>query len=115
VVLRLLWEPHTKLLRRSHWSYVFMAITTPVLPPAPTPQLLRDVNTTLSVIKKLSGDPYGCETSRLPHFLDNRLTDGGEVVSLTPRAPFNPTKIPGTHFCQRFSRSPGHGVAGRIR
>jgi hypothetical protein len=23
--------------------------------------------------------PYGCETSRLPHFLDNRLTDGGEV------------------------------------
>jgi hypothetical protein len=27
--------------------------------------------------------PYGCETSRLPHFLDNRLTDGGEVVSPT--------------------------------
>jgi hypothetical protein len=25
----------------------------------------------------------GFETSRLPHFLDNRLTDGGEVVSLT--------------------------------
>jgi hypothetical protein len=24
------------------------------------------------------GGPYGCETSRLPHFLDNRLTDGGE-------------------------------------
>jgi hypothetical protein len=21
--------------------------------------------------------PYGCETSRLPHFLDNRITDGG--------------------------------------
>jgi hypothetical protein len=30
----------------------------------------------------------GCETSRLPHFLDNRLTDGGEVVSLTRRPPF---------------------------
>jgi hypothetical protein len=28
--------------------------------------------------------PWGFETSRLlPHFLDNRLTDGGEVVSLT--------------------------------
>jgi hypothetical protein len=27
----------------------------------------------------------GRETSRLPHFLDNRLTDGGEVVSLTHR------------------------------
>jgi hypothetical protein len=25
------------------------------------------------------GDPQGCETSRLPHFLDNRLTDGGEI------------------------------------
>jgi hypothetical protein len=24
-------------------------------------------------------------TSRLPHFLENRLTDGGEVVSLTRR------------------------------
>jgi hypothetical protein len=27
--------------------------------------------------------PQNCYTSRLPHFLDNRLTDGGEVVSLT--------------------------------
>jgi hypothetical protein len=25
------------------------------------------------------GGPQGCETSRLPHFLDNRLTDGSEV------------------------------------
>jgi hypothetical protein len=43
--------------------------------------------------------PYGCETSRLPHFLDSRLTDGGEVVSLTHQLPFTPRKIPGTHFC----------------
>jgi hypothetical protein len=34
--------------------------------------------------------PYGCETSRLPHFLDTRLTDGGEVVSLTSWPPFTP-------------------------
>jgi hypothetical protein len=27
------------------------------------------------------GGPQGCETSRLPYFLDNRLTDGGEVVT----------------------------------
>jgi hypothetical protein len=43
--------------------------------------------------------PYGCETSRLPHFLDNQLADGGEVVSPTGRLPFTPRKIPGTHFC----------------
>jgi hypothetical protein len=45
------------------------------------------------------GGPQGCETWRLPHFLDNRLTDGGEVVSLTRRPLFTPQKIPGTHFC----------------
>jgi hypothetical protein len=31
-------------------------------------------------------------------FLDNRLTDGGEV-SLTRRPLFTPRKISGTHFC----------------
>jgi hypothetical protein len=25
--------------------------------------------------------PYVCETSRLPSFLDNRFTDGGEVAA----------------------------------
>jgi hypothetical protein len=34
--------------------------------------------------------PLGCETSKLPHFLHNRLTDGGEVVSRTRRPPFTP-------------------------
>jgi hypothetical protein len=29
--------------------------------------------------------PLGCETSRLPHFLQNRLIDGREVVSRTRR------------------------------
>jgi hypothetical protein len=45
------------------------------------------------------GSPHGCETSRLPHFLDSRLTDSGEVVSLARRPPVTPRKIPGTHFC----------------
>jgi hypothetical protein len=36
------------------------------------------------------GDSKGRETSRLPHFLDNRLKDGGEVVSLTGRPTFTP-------------------------
>jgi hypothetical protein len=43
--------------------------------------------------------PEGCETSRLPHFLDNRLTNGGEVVSSTRPPPFTPRKIPRTNFC----------------
>jgi hypothetical protein len=37
--------------------------------------------------------PYGCETSRLPQFLDNRLSDGCEVVSLKRRPPFTPEKF----------------------
>jgi hypothetical protein len=38
-------------------------------------------------------------TSRLPHFLDNGLKDGGEVVIPTRRPPFTPRKIPGINFC----------------
>jgi hypothetical protein len=45
------------------------------------------------------GGRQGFETSRLPHFLDNRLRDSGEVVSLTCRPLSNPRKILGTHFC----------------
>jgi hypothetical protein len=44
------------------------------------------------------GGPNCCETWRLPHFLGNRLTDGGKVVNLTRRPLFNPRKILGTHF-----------------
>jgi hypothetical protein len=59
--------------------------------------------------------PYSCETSRLPHFLDNRLTDDGKVVILTRQPPFTRRKIPRTHFSQRPSRHQGHSAAGRIR
>jgi hypothetical protein len=34
--------------------------------------------------------PLGCETLRVLHYLDNRLTDGSKVVSLTRRQPFTP-------------------------
>jgi hypothetical protein len=44
------------------------------------------------------GGPQECETSRLPHCLDNRLTDGDKVVSFKHRPPFNPMKISNTHF-----------------
>jgi hypothetical protein len=37
------------------------------------------------------GGPQACESSRFPHFLDSRLTDGGDVVNLTRlRATFYP-------------------------
>jgi hypothetical protein len=45
------------------------------------------------------GGPWGCKTSRLAHFLDSRLTDGVEVVSLTRRPLSTPRKIPDIHFC----------------
>jgi hypothetical protein len=38
------------------------------------------------------------ETSRLPHFLDGRLTNAGEVVSLARLPRFVPRKISGTHL-----------------
>jgi hypothetical protein len=36
------------------------------------------------------GGLQSCEKSRLPHCLDNRLRDGGEVVGLTRRPRFTP-------------------------
>jgi hypothetical protein len=40
-----------------------------------------------------SGGPLGFEISKLPHFLENRFTDGGEVVSLTTQPPLPPGKF----------------------
>jgi hypothetical protein len=34
----------------------------------------------------------------LPHLLDNRLTDGGEVVGITLLSLFTARKIPGTYL-----------------
>jgi hypothetical protein len=39
------------------------------------------------------GGVLGCKTSRIPHFLDNRLIDGGEVVIMTRRPRFIHRKI----------------------
>jgi hypothetical protein len=51
---------------------------------------------------------------RIPHCLDNRLTDGDEVVSPTHRPRSTPQKhfsVSDTHFCQRLSepQSPDTG------
>jgi hypothetical protein len=66
-------------------------------------QEVRTSNLGSNKVKKISvtshEGPQGRETSRLPHFLDNQLTDGGEVVSLIRRPPFTPRKVPSTHFC----------------
>jgi protoheme ferro-lyase len=52
-----------------------------------------------SVLLTSHGGPKGCEMSRLTHFLDNWLTDGGKVVSLMSRSHSTPLKDYITHFC----------------
>jgi hypothetical protein len=48
-------------------------------------------------------------------FLDNRLTDGGEVVSLTRRPPFTPQEDSWYSFLLEAESTQGHSAAGRIR
>jgi hypothetical protein len=49
----------------------------------------------------------GLERSRIPHFLDNRLTDGGKVVSLTRRPPFTPEEVSWYSFLLEAESTPG--------
>jgi hypothetical protein len=57
-------------------------------------QLLINLYVKVKAIPVTSrGSPLGCETSRLPQFLDNRLTDGGKVVSLKRRPPLPPGRF----------------------
>jgi hypothetical protein len=56
---------------------------------------------------------------RIPHCLDNRLIDGGKVVSLTHQPHFTPQKyyyfnVSGTHFCSVLFCS-GPSATGKIR
>jgi hypothetical protein len=53
------------------------------------------------------GGPQDCETSRLPHFLENRFTDGGEVVRLTRRPPFTPHEDSWYSFMLEAESTPG--------
>jgi hypothetical protein len=50
---------------------------------------------------------YGYETSRLPHFLDNRLIDCCKVVSLTCRPPFTPQEDSWYSFLLEAESTPG--------
>jgi hypothetical protein len=53
--------------------------------------------------------------SRLSNFLDNRFTDGGEVVSFTPRPPFISGRFLVFIFVRGCVDPRGHCVAGRNR
>jgi hypothetical protein len=48
---------------------------------------------------------------RIPHCLDNRLTDGGKFVSPKHRPHFNHKKhyfsVSGSHICERLSKPQG--------
>jgi hypothetical protein len=46
--------------------------------------------------------------------LDNRLTDGSQIIRLMRRPLFTPRKIPGTHFCYRLSQPQGRNAAAKI-
>jgi hypothetical protein len=52
------------------------------------------------------GGSLGCETSRIT-LLDNRLIDGGEVVSLTRRPPFTPQEDSWYSFLLEAESTPG--------
>jgi hypothetical protein len=53
------------------------------------------------------GGPWGSETSRTPHFLDSRLTDGSEDVSLTRRSAFTPQEDSWYSFLLEAESTPG--------
>jgi hypothetical protein len=58
--------------------------------------------------------PGGTRSPKLKSTVPNNLlTDGSEVVSLICGPPFTLKKLRCTHFCSRFTRSPGHRAAGQ--
>jgi hypothetical protein len=59
-----------------------------------------------AILVTVLGCPYVCETSRLPHFLDNRLTDGGDV-SLRRRPPFTSQEDSWYSFLLKAESTPG--------
>jgi hypothetical protein len=62
-----------------------------------------------AILVRSCGGPQGCETRRLPHFLD---IYGGEADSLSHRPPFTPQEDSWYSF---LSRLQGHSATGRIR
>jgi hypothetical protein len=73
----------------------------------------RSSNTTIPVNKPWS--PTGLWDVEAPTFSSQSAHRWRWGYSLARRPPFTPTKIPGTHFCQRLSRPQGHIAAGRVK
>jgi hypothetical protein len=62
------------------------------------------------------GGPWGCDTSRFPHLLENQLRNGGEVAGLTRRPLFTPQEDSYCSFLLEAESAPqGRGAAGSIR
>jgi hypothetical protein len=70
--------------------------------------------TTNSVPLTDRGCLQGCEKSRLPHFLDSRLIDGG-MLSALPNGPSLLPEISSVSISVRGRLNLGAGAAGRIR
>jgi hypothetical protein len=61
-------------------------------------QKICDDNKGKAITERGRGGPWGCETSKLPHFLENEIT-AVRFVSFRRRPPFTLRKIPSIHFC----------------
>jgi hypothetical protein len=75
-------EPSSQVLALN--SLVYFACGLKIYADNHFPTLSRSGNSKVILVTGHEG-PQGCETSRLPHFLNNQLTDGCEVFSLTRR------------------------------
>jgi hypothetical protein len=61
------------------------------------------------------GGLEGYKTSRIPHYLGNQHTDGGEIVSITRWPRFTPKKDSWYSFLLEAEKTPGPSAAGKIR
>jgi hypothetical protein len=66
-----------------------------------------------AVLLQAWSGPEGSRKLKFPNYMTT-TQGGGKVVSLTHRPPLPPGNVPGTHFCQRLSRTQGHSAIGRI-
>ena len=59
--------------------------------------------------------PWGFQEVEAPRFHDNRHMKVVRLSALLTGRLYPRENIPGTHFCQRLSRSQGHSAAGSVK